>query len=117
MEQSIDSGKKKEEIILNNNETTPKRGEENYDPAHKLDLIWDVLTHNTNAITKHACLDVVGDETIWGHQGFGEPASGLAKKSSTSQELARVDKLYCSLMSIIVAYMHTSTDISVGYNL
>ena len=66
-------------VKLNNNETTPKRGEENYDPDHKFDLVWDVLTHNTNAITKYTCLDVVGDETSWGHQGFGEPASGLVK--------------------------------------
>eukprot|EP00957_Ditylum_brightwellii_P042106 3189314-Ditylum_brightwellii.AAC.1 len=57
-------------VKLNNNETTPKRGEENYDPDHKFDLVWDVLTHNTNAITKYTCLDVVGDETSWGHQGF-----------------------------------------------
>eukprot|EP00957_Ditylum_brightwellii_P042035 3183550-Ditylum_brightwellii.AAC.1 len=57
-------------VKLNNNETTPKRGEDNYDPAQKLNLFWDVLTHNTNVITKHTCLDVVGDETSWGHQGF-----------------------------------------------
>eukprot|EP00957_Ditylum_brightwellii_P034701 2630448-Ditylum_brightwellii.AAC.1 len=58
---------------------TLKGGEENYELACKFDLIWDVLTHNTNVITKHAYLDVVGDETCWGHQGFGEPASGLVK--------------------------------------
>eukprot|EP00957_Ditylum_brightwellii_P105731 8063465-Ditylum_brightwellii.AAC.2 len=64
---------------LNNNETTPKRGEENYDLAHKFDLIWDMLTHNTNSITKHAALDAIGDETSWGHEGFSEPTSGLIK--------------------------------------
>ena len=30
-----------------------------------------------NCISKHAELDQCGDETTWGHSGFGEARSGL----------------------------------------
>jgi hypothetical protein len=42
---------------LNNNPTSPKRGEEGYNPAFKFDLIYDVMISNLNAVTKHADLD------------------------------------------------------------
>ena len=33
--------------------------------------------HNTNAITARADLDLTGDETTFGHAGYGESNSGL----------------------------------------
>lgn len=63
---------------LNNNQTSPKRGEEGYNPAFKFDLIYDVLISNLNAVTKYAEADQCGDETTWGHGGYGEAGSGLA---------------------------------------
>ena len=33
--------------------------------------------HNVNCISKHAESDQCGDETNWGHGGFGEADSGL----------------------------------------
>ena len=64
-------------IKLCNNETAPKRGEPDYNPAYKYDMIYDVLVQNLNAITEEAELDLCGDETTWGHGGFGEAGSGL----------------------------------------
>jgi hypothetical protein len=64
-------------IKLCNNETSPKRGEPDYNPAYKYDMLYDVLIENLNAITEEAELDLCGDETTWGHGGFGEAGSGL----------------------------------------
>jgi hypothetical protein len=64
-------------IKLCNNETAPKRGEPGYNPAYKYDMLYDVLIENLNAITEEAELDLCGDETTWGHGGFGEAGSGL----------------------------------------
>ena len=64
-------------IKLNNNLTAKKQGEVGYNPAYKYDMIFDVLTSNVNALTLRAGLDLCGDETTWGHQGFGEPGSGI----------------------------------------
>jgi hypothetical protein len=62
---------------LCNNLTAAKKGEEGYDPAYKYDLIYKVLVHNVNAITQRCGLDMCGDETSWGHQGFGEAGTGI----------------------------------------
>ena len=62
---------------LCNNDTAPKRGEDKYDPAYKFDLIYKVIVNNVNNITKHASLDLCGDETTWGHAGYGEAGSGI----------------------------------------
>jgi len=37
-----------------------------------------VVASNINNITNHACLDLTGDETIWGNAGYGEAGSGIA---------------------------------------
>ena len=62
---------------LCNNDTAPKRGEDKYDPAYKFDLIFKVIVNNVNNITKYASLDLCGDETTWGHAGYGEAGSGI----------------------------------------
>lgn len=64
-------------IKLCDNDKCPKRGEPGYDPAYKYDMIWKVMVHNVNAISAKAALDLCGDETTFGHGGFGEPGSGL----------------------------------------
>ena len=58
-------------IKLCNNESSPKRGQLGYDPAYKYDLLFKVLINNVNALTAKAELDQCGDETTWGHGGFG----------------------------------------------
>jgi hypothetical protein len=64
---------------LNNNQASTKRGEEGYNWAFKIDMLYDVLTiSNLNAITKYAKADYCEDEMTWGHGGYGEAGSGLA---------------------------------------
>ena len=36
-----------------------------------------MITSNVNSIKKHDCLDLTGDETTWGHAGYGEAGSGI----------------------------------------
>jgi hypothetical protein len=62
---------------LCNNVAAPKKGQAGYDPAYKYDFIYKVLCHNVNAISKRCDLDMCGDETSWGHQGFGESGTGI----------------------------------------
>ena len=64
-------------VKLCDNGQVKKRGEEGYDPAYKYDYIFKVICHNVNAITAEASLDLCGDETTFGHQGYGEADSGL----------------------------------------
>eukprot|EP00957_Ditylum_brightwellii_P143647 10944371-Ditylum_brightwellii.AAC.2 len=59
--------------ILCNNDSAKKKGEDGYNPAYKYDYIYDVLCHNVNALTCHADLNLCGDETTFGHNGYGEP--------------------------------------------
>jgi hypothetical protein len=63
---------------LNNNQASTKRGEEGYNWAFKIDMLFDVLISNLNAILKSAEANQCGDETTWGHGGYGEAGSGLA---------------------------------------
>jgi hypothetical protein len=64
-------------LKLNSNQTSPKRGEEGYDPAFKFDMLYDVIISNLNTITKYAEADQYGDETTWGHGRYGKAGSGL----------------------------------------
>ena len=61
----------KRTVKLNMNSSCPKRGEAGYDPAYKFDFIYKTLVHNVECISKHAESDQCGDETTWGHGGFG----------------------------------------------
>ena len=65
---------------LCNNDTAKKIGEEGYNPCYKYDLIYDVITSNTIALTKHGGLDLSADETTWGHQGYGEAGAGVVSR-------------------------------------
>jgi hypothetical protein len=67
-------------IKFNNNLLCPKKAQPGYDPAYKYDYIYKCLTHNVNAISRKACLDLSGDESTWPFQGFGEVGSSLVKK-------------------------------------
>jgi hypothetical protein len=64
-------------IKLCDNSSVPKRGQDGYDPAYKYDFIWKAIIHNVNAITATAELDQCGDETTFGHGGYGETGTGL----------------------------------------
>ena len=57
---------------LNNDNTAKPRNSSEYNPCIKYDMIFNVIINNTIALTKHAELDLTGDETSWPHQGFGE---------------------------------------------
>ena len=63
-------------ICLNSCEES-QRTSNLYDPAYKFRYIFDVIVHNTNQITEEASLDLCGDETTWGFNGFGERGAGL----------------------------------------
>ena len=47
------------------------------DPAYKYDMLYRVLFANVNAVSKFLEMDLCGDKTTWGHQGYGEAGSGL----------------------------------------
>ena len=70
----------KRAIKLNNNLTATRKGDPNHDPAQKFDYIFDVIVYNTNALSKHCCLDLCGDETTWICAGWAEPGSGIIKR-------------------------------------
>jgi hypothetical protein len=56
---------------LNNNlMETKKKGDDDYDPCAKYDLIYKVLVHNMNYVTRRAELDATIDESTWGFGGF-----------------------------------------------
>ena len=57
---------------LCNNDAAKKPGDDLYDPAYKYDMIYNTIVHNVIAVTKNGELDITGDETTWGFQGFGE---------------------------------------------
>jgi hypothetical protein len=65
---------------LCNNDKAPKRGKVGYDPAYKYDFLYKVIIDNVNALTRKAGSDLTGDETSWGHGGYGETGSGICKK-------------------------------------
>ena len=70
----------KRAIKLNNNLTATKRGDANHDPCQKYDYIYKCICHNTNALTKHASLDLCGDETTWMNASYAEPGSGVIRR-------------------------------------
>ena len=67
-------------VKLCDNGSAKKRGEDGYNPAYKYDYIFDTITHNTNALTLYASLDLSADETSCAHQGYGEAGSGICVK-------------------------------------
>jgi hypothetical protein len=62
---------------LCNNLTAPKKGEPNYEPSYKYDMIFKTAIHNVNVITQCCGLDMCGDETSFPHQGNGEAGAGV----------------------------------------
>ena len=64
---------------MSNNAFTPKRGAEGYDPGSKYDLLYRVMVHNMNYVTKKAELDCGVDESTWGFQGYMGDAGGRLK--------------------------------------
>jgi len=67
----------KRTIKLCDNRLAIKKGQPNYEPAYKYDLIFDVLVRNMNAITLYACSDQCVDESTFGHGGYGPMNDGL----------------------------------------
>ena len=65
---------------LCNNYSVGNKGDPHYNPAYKYDMIFKVLVHNCNAITKYADLDLCGDETTFAHMGYGEANTGLLRR-------------------------------------
>jgi hypothetical protein len=68
-------------VKLFNNATAKRQPEAaDYNPAYKYNFIFDTIIHNVNSVTRKAGLDLCGDETTYGHQGFGERGSGILTK-------------------------------------
>ena len=64
-------------------------GETGYDPAHKNDYSFKVLTHNINELTHQAELDQSGDETSIGHAGYAEPRTGVLSRIMNNPGIAK----------------------------
>jgi len=62
---------------LCNNDSSPKRGQENYDPTYKYNYIFKTIVHNVNYLTKCAELDATIDETSFATASPGEAGSGV----------------------------------------
>jgi hypothetical protein len=62
--------------MCNNNEH-PKKGEEGFDPAYKMQLPMKVLIENVTALTKKTCDDQCIDEMSFSFGGFGPGGTGL----------------------------------------
>jgi hypothetical protein len=67
-------------IKVCDNETALRRGQDGYKPACKYDYLFFAVIKNLNEVTVQVELDLCGDETIYGHMGYGEPGSGLVSK-------------------------------------
>jgi len=52
-----------------------------------------VIPSNVNKITKHACLDLTGDETIWGCTGYGEADSGITERIMNKLSISKGDQV------------------------
>ena len=70
----------KQTLKLCDNETAPKRGQDGYEPAYKYNYLFFAIIENLNAVTERAELDLCGDETTYGHMGYGEAGSGLVSQ-------------------------------------
>ena len=62
---------------LNDNAKKVARGDPGYDPAYKYSMLPSVAVQNSNALLSAICRMLCGDETTWGHEGFGEAGAGL----------------------------------------
>jgi len=71
----------KRSIKLNNNLTAFERGEDGHNPTCECDCTFDVVVHNTNALTSKAGLDLFGDESTWLFGGWGDAGSGVIKNN------------------------------------
>ena len=70
-------GELKCSIKLCHNGSCPQRGQVNYDPAYKFDIIWKTMVHNCNSIILRAKENQTIDEIMWSHSGHGEAGSGI----------------------------------------
>ena len=53
-------------------------------------MIYNTIIKNTNAITEAADLDQFGDETTWGHGGYGESGTGLVGRIMGKPGISKV---------------------------
>ena len=63
--------------LCKNDEPKNKRDHVLYNPAYKYDYIYQTIVHNVNALTLFCGLDLCGDESTFGFNGWGEAGSGL----------------------------------------
>ena len=48
-----------------------------------------MITSNINNITKHACLDLTGNETTWEHTVYGEAGSGITRRTINNPGISK----------------------------
>ena len=58
-----------------------KFGKPGHDPCQKYDYIYNVICHNTNILTKDACLDLCGDESTWLFGGWAGKDTGVISRN------------------------------------
>ena len=80
--------------LCDNKDPKNKKDHPKYNPCYKYDSIFDTIVHNVNAITLYAGLDLVGDESSFAHQGYGEAGAGnvftVLNKPSVSKGMQSV---------------------------
>ena len=62
---------------LCNKDTSTNKWHGGYNLRYKIYYIWRCLIQNANFLTKHAELDLCGDETSWATESYGEEWAGL----------------------------------------
>ncbi len=77
-------------LKLCNNDACPKRGEPEYNPLYKYDLVYKcIVVNNTNAISRKADETQVIDETTWGHSGCGESGTGVTGQLRNKNKVSK----------------------------
>ena len=74
---------------LNNNDKSKEKGEVGYNPCYKYDLIYRTIVDNVIAITREGELDLTGDETTWGFQGYGEKGAKVVQRVSNKPGITK----------------------------
>ena len=70
---------------LSNNMVHAKRGQPDYDPCNKYDLVVRALCHNMNYFTEFADMDFGLDESSWGFMGYMAECGGRLKNKPFSK--------------------------------
>jgi hypothetical protein len=95
---------------LNDNSTAKNKVEDGCDSCYKHDYIFKVITHNICTLTERASLDLCGDETSSGHQGYGEAGSGVFDQIMNKPGLTKGCRQFLLWRPTNIIHIHMSID-------